>query len=122
MSSSLQDSPYRRVLKNVSLSQALDYVARCSVKAWQSEQQGPLHQHSETIRGIARVSKPYALTTLAYLAGEIIANAQGVKEFGLDEFNAGVEFINSPSEIERDFKYCWQRPIPRSPLQMGREP
>jgi hypothetical protein len=44
------------------------------------------------------------LTTLAYLANEIIANAQGIKDFGLSEFNAGVEFINSPGEIERDFK------------------
>lgn len=103
MEISVQDAPYRRALRGINLEQALNYIAKCSISIWWQTPPQPLYRHSDVVRGIARISQPYALVTLAYLASEIIANARGDQEFGLEEFNSGVEFIDLPSGVVQEF-------------------
>lgn len=103
MSISLQDVPYRRDLKEINLVQALNYLTKCSLHVWETRP-SPLYRYPDKVRGVNRFSQPYNLPTLAYLASEIVANARGEKDFGLEELNAGIEFINSHSTIEQDFK------------------
>lgn len=103
------NASYRRRLRHVNLIEALFYIARCSLDIWEQsysrQRHGSSYRHEKTIRGVQRISEPYNLSILAYLASEIIANARDRRwNFDLGYFNEGVRFVNSESAIVEDFK------------------
>ncbi len=104
---SFRDAPYRRILKNINLVDALMYIAKCSLSIWSEmyvrQNLQPIYMHREQVG--RRISEPYNLSTLAYLASEIIANARDRKwKFGLDYFNEGIKFINSSIKVVEELQ------------------
>lgn len=99
MSASLESATYRQLLKNLSLTAALHYIAQCSIRIWWQMPPQPLYRHIDSVGGVARWSELYGLTDLAYLASEIVANARGTEQFELEHFDSGIKFIHSPSSI-----------------------